>query len=206
MIVPLEATYLESSINASMEDYEAREFSPTVPDLPSQHSGFRSNNGSEYSVGSSRRSYSPPAWRKAGSGWFKHQSLSPSRRGFRSKESSPQYHDAEEEGDGDVTAYRIATKLPLPGSPVKGRSPSNSPEPVSGLGEGQIDRGGGGDYSHVAQVNGQGVDPPSPSLDTPTQSNCKCHSSLFKLPFLIFATETTWSTRCRGRQMTIQNN
>ncbi|KAK4542996.1 hypothetical protein LTR36_005994 [Oleoguttula mirabilis] len=153
-----------------MEDYEPREFSPTVPDIPSQHSGFRSHVGSEYSEASSRRSYSPPAWRKAGSGWFQHPSLSPNRGGFRSKEPSPQYHDAEEEGDGDVTAYRIATRVPLPGSPMKGRSPSNSPEPVSGPSTGEVDRGGGG-LSHASHVSAPTEDAESPALETPTQSN-----------------------------------
>ncbi|EMC97782.1 hypothetical protein BAUCODRAFT_31776 [Baudoinia panamericana UAMH 10762] len=169
--------YLDYSFNASMDDYEApaREFSPTMPfDLPSQHSGFRSNVASEYSEsGSSRRSYSPPAWRKAGSGWFKHPSLSPTRERRRSKESSPQYAGPGEEGDdGDVTAYRIATTVPLPGSPTKGRSPSNSPEAEVRPGA-QVDRGGGGG-------GGEGRLPPethvnnereSAEPDTPTQSN-----------------------------------
>jgi len=170
-----QAAYLESSVNASMDDFEARDFSPTVPDLPSQHSGFRSNHASEYSEeGSSRRSYSPPAWRKAGSGWFKHQSLSPSRSGFRSKEPSPQDHDAaEEEGDRDVTAYRIATKVPLPRSPTKGRSPSNTPERSLGPGAGEVDRGGG-QHSHVDE---QSEAPESPVPETPTQSNCMFNSS-----------------------------
>lgn len=171
--------YLDShpSITASMDDFEPRDFSPTVPDLPSQHSGFRSHVGSEYSEASSRRSYSPPAWRKAGSGWFKNPSLSPGRGGgggFRSKESSPQYHDAlEEEGDGDVTAYRIATRVPLPGSPMKGRSASNSPEPNFGPSAGDVDRGGG-----LSHVNAQTEGAESPALETPTQSNCKLPKSL----------------------------
>ena len=123
--------YLDShpSLNASMDDFEAREFSPTIPEMPSQHSGFRSNNNSEYSETSSRRSYSPPPWRKNGSGWFKHShALSPSRNGYRSKDTSPQYQSGED--DGDDTEYRTARHIPLPESPIKGRSPSNSPEPV----------------------------------------------------------------------------
>lgn len=197
MILPADMTsrqaYLDShpSILASMEDYEQREFSPTVPDIPSQHSGFRSQVGSEYSENSSRRSYSPPAWRKAGSGWFKHPSLSPSRGGFRSKESSPQYHDAEEEGDGDVTAYRIATRVPLPGSPLKGRSPSNSPEPVSGPSTGEVDRGGG--LSHASQVNAQTDDAESPALETPTQSNCKSSHLYFQI---FLPPSPTWRAQC----------
>jgi len=152
-----------SSLKASMDDFEAREFSPTFPDIPLQNSGFRSGNVSEYSEQSSRRSYSPPAWRKAGSGWFHHHGMSLSKSGFESRESSPQYHDAED-GDGDVTAYRIATNLPLPRSPTKGRSPSNSPEPQSRPAAGDVDRGG-------VNVNTQISGPGSPTLYTPTQSN-----------------------------------
>jgi len=161
-----------SSLKASMDDFEAREFSPTFPDIPLQNSGFRSGNVSEYSEQSSRRSYSPPAWRKAGSGWFHHHGMSLSKSGFESRESSPQYHDAED-GDGDVTAYRIATNLPLPRSPTKGRSPSNSPEPQSRPAAGDVDRGG-------VNVNTQISGPGSPTLYTPTQSNCKYSPHVFK--------------------------
>lgn len=164
--------YLDShpSLNASMDDFEAREFSPTMPDMPSQHSGFRSNHGSEYTERSSRRSYSPPAWRKAGSGWFKHQqSLSPGRDRLGSKELSPQYLSTDEDGDGDVTAYRRATRIPLPASPTKGRSPTTSPEPVDTGGQ-DGDRGGA-DTTLVDEHDD--ADPDSPNMQTPTQSNCK---------------------------------
>ena len=175
--------YLDShpSLNASMDDFEDREFSPTVPEIPSQHSGFRSNHHSEYSESSSRRSYSPPAWRKAGSGWFKHQpSLSPHRSGFGSKEPSPQYHSADEERDGDVTLHRTAMRIPLPASPAKGRSPSNSPAPDTGPGAVDDDRGGG----DVAGVNEHfDAEPESPSMETPTQSNCKYRDPSCHYPF-----------------------
>ena len=182
----LETLHSHPSIGASMDDYtQSREFSPTFPVLQSQRSGFRSNGNSELSEQSSRRSLSPPAWRKAGSGWFQHHhqtSLSPSRggsgMGWRSKEPSPQYHDApEDEGDGDVTAYRMATRVPLPGSPMKGRSPSNSPEPNFGPSAGEVDRGGGA--SQHVNGNVQAEEPESPALETPTQSNCKFVPSMF---------------------------
>lgn len=163
--------YLDShpSINASMDDFEAREFSPTVPDLPSQHSGFRSNNVSEYSESSSRRSYSPPPWRRAGSGWFKHQpSLSPHRSGFASRETSPQYHSANE--DEDVTAFRSAARIPLPASPTKGRSPSHTPEPSAGE---EGDKGGG----DTTLVNAQMENEPESSR-SPTESNCELYGHL----------------------------
>lgn len=159
------------SINASMDDFEAREFSPTMPDLPSQHSGFRSNNLSDYSENSSRRSHSPPAWRKAGSGWFKHQSqsLSPIHAGYGSKEPSPQYHSAEED-ERDVTARWI----PLPASPVKGRSPSPSPAPEFSSIAGALDE----DVQHSPfQAHAEDV------AATPTQSNCK--SVVVMFPSLI---------------------
>jgi hypothetical protein len=154
------------SINASMDDFEAREFSPTMPEIPSQHSGFRSNNASEYSE-NSRRSYSPPAWRKAGSGWFKHQSLSPNRSGYGSKEPSPQYHSADE--DGEATAYRSATRVPLPASPTKGRSPAHSPEPMTGLG-GDEDDGGGGDTTLTNEQFGLRSETPK---QQPPSENCE---------------------------------
>lgn len=162
---------LHPSINASMDDFEAREFSPTMPDIPSQHSGFRSNNASEYSEQSSRRSYSPPPWRQAGSGWFKqHPSLLPHQAGHGSREPSPQYHSAEEEGYGDATAWRSASRVPLPASPTKGRSPSNSPEPATGAGADEVDRGGGDITIVHEQMH---AEPETPNMQTPTESNCK---------------------------------
>lgn len=173
----LELSHPSLSLAGSMDSpdlpYNSREFSPTMPEMPSQHSGFRSNLNSDYSEQSSRRSYSPPAWRKAGSGWFDHHSLSPSRAGRRSKEPSPQYHDALEE-EGDVTAHNIASRIPLPGSPTKGRSPSNTPEPQLGERGREVDRGGGD-----ARIESN-EEPESPALETPTQSNCKCLLFLLK--------------------------
>ncbi|CZT20740.1 uncharacterized protein RCC_06598 [Ramularia collo-cygni] len=165
--------YLDS-VNASMEDYELKgEFSPTLPDLPSCHSGFRSPQASDYSEVSSRRSYSPPAWRKAGSGWFKHhQTLSPHRGGYNSKDVSPQYISADEDGDdGNVTAYRTARRIPLPESPIKGQSPTNSPEPQTAGGATECDNGDGG-TSTARQMSEQTEKAPeSPTTQTPTQNN-----------------------------------
>ncbi len=79
-----------------------------------------------------------------------------------------------EEEDGDVTAWRMATRLPLPGSPVKGRSPGLTPEPEMRRDEGGVDRGGGGG-AREERVN-EREEPEEPELadpETPTQSNCK---------------------------------
>ncbi|KAF2171767.1 hypothetical protein M409DRAFT_63360 [Zasmidium cellare ATCC 36951] len=177
------------SLNASMGDFEAHDFSPTVPEYPSQHSGFmdrQSVQTSDYSEAtSSRRSYSPPAWRKAGSGWFKNGQLpyQPSRK--NSKEASPQQHrqyyrEASEEDynvgdDGDVTAYRTARRIPLPESPVKGRSPSVSPDPVKcGAQEGDKGGGDGGSLQTVKHIKEEEQDDgevDTPTMRTPTQNN-----------------------------------
>ena len=79
-----------------------------------------------------------------------------------SREISPQYHSAEEEEEGDVTAYRSAMRVPLPVSPIKGRSPSNSPEPTTGAEEAERDQGGG-DREEESESR----------MQTPTESNCK---------------------------------
>ncbi|SMR48642.1 unnamed protein product [Zymoseptoria tritici ST99CH_1A5] len=160
--------YLDShpSLNASMDDFEAREFSPTIPDMPSQHSGFRSNHASEYSEASSRRSYSPPAWRKAGSGWFQnHQTLEPRGMAYGSKDCSPVYHSADEEGDGDL---RKARRIPLPESPIKGQSPRTSPEPVVEC-EGNVDEQEGA--STLREEDDVDEELESPTARTPTQNN-----------------------------------
>jgi hypothetical protein len=165
------------SLAVSMEDFEAHEFSPTVPDMPSQHSIYRSGVSSyQSSNASNRRSASPPAWRKAGSGWFKHQgSLSPSRRGYHhSREGSMEYRSAEEDGDrdeGEITVYPLPARIPLPESPTKGRSLSPSPAPCFG----------GGEAARTTTVNARPLTPPpddaneSEATDqkTPTQMNCK---------------------------------
>ncbi|KAK5174264.1 uncharacterized protein LTR77_001344 [Saxophila tyrrhenica] len=115
------------SVDASMDDFEPREFSPTFPDLPSHHSGFRSPHMSEYSE-QSRRSYSPPAWRKSGSGWFKQASLSPHKSDRGSRETSPLYNGLGGQGDLDLRAYATATRIPLP------MSARSSPERETGVG------------------------------------------------------------------------
>jgi hypothetical protein len=171
-----------ASLAVSMEDFEAHEFSPTVPDLPSQHSIYRSGVASyQSSASSNRRSTSPPAWRKAGSGWFKHQgSLSPSRRGYHSREGSLEYRSADEdadreEGEGEITVYPLPSRIPLPESPTKGRSPSPSPVPYFGGGEATAPA------VRAPAVNARPSTPSqhdaneseAPDQKTPTQMNCK---------------------------------
>ncbi|KAH7036759.1 hypothetical protein B0J12DRAFT_677952 [Macrophomina phaseolina] len=89
--------------------------------IPSTHSGFRSEE-SETEETDSAGPWSPPAWRKAGSGWYRHHhhhlsSDSPSR----SRETSPQYESA---GEGDAI---MPANVPLPMSPLK-QTPRTSPE------------------------------------------------------------------------------
>ncbi|KAK7518665.1 uncharacterized protein IWZ02DRAFT_489496 [Phyllosticta citriasiana] len=91
--------------------------------IPSTHSGFRSEE-SEPDESDSPGPWSPPAWRKAGSGWYRQHLAagSPSR----SRETSPQYESA---GEGDAT---MAARVPLPGSPLK-QTPRTSPDRDLGI-------------------------------------------------------------------------
>ncbi|EAU38036.1 conserved hypothetical protein [Aspergillus terreus NIH2624] len=150
------------SLDASLEDFENNSNAHRSPvfGLPSQHSGFRSeeSDGDDDDTTPNGERWSPPGFRRydyvQGSGWYRHQpylrkpdhdrlalkptvGLSPSQ----SREPSPQYEDALEgpaasrrghsvEGGGDVT---VAANVPLPtdaDTPQKGRSPS--PGPVQG--------------------------------------------------------------------------
>lgn len=149
------------SLDASLEDFEntSNPHRSPVFGLPSQHSGFRSEESDiedEDATPVGER-WSPPGFRRydivPGSGWYRHQpyprkvdherfglkptvGLSPSQ----SREPSPQYEDAPEapmgghRGNstetGDVT---VAANVPLPSeadSPLKGRSPSPVRVPV----------------------------------------------------------------------------
>lgn len=141
---------LYDSISASMEDFEARALASDIPDFPTPHQQrhlhFQSPVASEYSEATDDRgSFSPPAWRKAGSGWFAHHQglASP----MRSRETSP---EVQNEGRGySVDEGLLAAEIPLPGSPTKGRSPSPSAEPeerhASSGAEAKPGGGGGGD-------------------------------------------------------------
>ncbi len=123
------------SLSASLEDFEHNERSP-VFDLPSQHSGFKSENSESDEEEVSEGVWSPPAWRQhnPAGGWYRHQPypqdntvLKPSTSASQSRGTSPRYESAKEEDDLTVPA-----NIPLPKgslSPVKGRTPSHSPSP-----------------------------------------------------------------------------
>ena len=123
------------SLSASLEDFEHDERSP-VFDLPSQHSGFKSENSESEEEEVSEGVWSPPAWRQHNptGGWYRHQPypqdntmLKPSTSASRSRGTSPRYESAQEEDDLTVPA-----NIPLPKgslSPVKDRTPSHSPAP-----------------------------------------------------------------------------
>ncbi|KAK4962346.1 hypothetical protein LTR28_004518 [Elasticomyces elasticus] len=133
----------------SIEEFEARALSPV--DYGSTHSGFRAQSEyTESEPGVDNGSWSPPAWRKAGSGWFRHQQ---SASASESRETSPRYESAMEDDveDEDVTAaYPVPAMIPLPGSPEKERSPSPGPNPAFG---------GGGDGGGHARPGAQDAAP-----------------------------------------------
>lgn len=122
------------SLSASLEDFEQSPRSPAF-DLPSQHSGFKSEPSESEDDPVSEEPWEPPAWRnqKSGGGWYRHQPylqdhnlLKTSVSASRSRGTSPRHGSAQREEE-DIT---LAAKIPLPRgsvSPVKERSPSNSP-------------------------------------------------------------------------------
>lgn len=128
------------SLSASLEDYEEHQNRSPLFDLPSQHSGFKSEpETSDADLESSNgEPWSPPGFKRhsRGSGWFRHDpydtksrlSLGPSMSPSRSRQTSPEYQDALEQEE-DLT---IPANIPLPpgaDSPIK----EMSPEPESRL-------------------------------------------------------------------------
>lgn len=125
------------SLSASLEDFEHNENRSPPFALPSQHSGFKSDDSEAGAASVSDEPWSPPAWRaqSPGKNWYRHQpystqngSLKPPGSGSLSRDPSPQYESAREDEE-DVT---IPANIPLPRgslSPVKERSPSPSPYP-----------------------------------------------------------------------------
>lgn len=124
-----------ASLSASLEDFEHDEQRSPLFGLPSQHSGFKSSDESEPESEAARSEgpWSPPAWRSKNTagGWYRHQpyaqdnkNLKVSMSASRSRDTSPQYESAEEEGDRTMPA-----NIPLPRgsmSPIKERSPTPS--------------------------------------------------------------------------------
>lgn len=132
------------SLDASLEDFENNSNAHRSPlfGLPSQHSGFRSEDSDgEIDDPNANERWSPPGLRQhdyvQGSGWYRHQpyprqgnmnerlelrptiglSLSPSM----SREPSPQYEDALEDpnkgkphDDADAADITAAVNVPLP--------------------------------------------------------------------------------------------
>ncbi|MCJ1433098.1 hypothetical protein MMC27_002457 [Xylographa pallens] len=133
------------SLSASLEDFENNDQPSPIFQLPSHHSGFKSEESEVDAASNSEGPWSPPGWKRsdAGSGWYRHQpylqgSLNPrfSVSASRSREGSPQYESATEDKE-DLT---IPANIPLPRgslSPVKERSPSPPPRDNTEQGFGQ---------------------------------------------------------------------
>ncbi|OKL61269.1 hypothetical protein UA08_03191 [Talaromyces atroroseus] len=143
------------SLSASLEDFAASNRRSPLLDLPSQHSGFRSEDSDDGRYAPQEGRWSPPALRRpdslAGSHWYRHSpyghlhmkpTLQPTSAPH-SREVSPQYEDAHEvpappsppplqrkSPVNDLPDVTFAASVPLPpgtDSPPKGRSVS--PEP-----------------------------------------------------------------------------
>ena len=182
------------SLSASMEDFESHAFGPILsPPVSQPHLSFRSPVVSEYSDVSDspgQESWSPPVWRKAGSGWFRHQEGLASPLG--SREPSP-LKDDDETDEEDVSAEDI----PLPRSPSKGRSVSRSMSPQRTLATPETD----GHNSFVAQTKArtQSQEPRPPS-DNNCMYDCKSHphSTTDSCPRLSFFRQGGRSTSYRA--------
>ncbi|MCJ1227203.1 hypothetical protein MMC12_003858 [Toensbergia leucococca] len=123
------------SLSASLEDFEHNENRSPLFGLPSQHSGFKSDDSEIDAESNSDGPWSPPAWRRqnAGSGWYQHQPYleAPLRPSLptspsRSRETSPQYESAREDEE-DIT---LPANIPLPRDTI---SPSKEPSPSPSL-------------------------------------------------------------------------
>lgn len=140
------------SLSASLEDFAASTTRSPVPEMPSQHSGFRSEYSDDDPASNSpQERWSPPGLRQPsdslnGSHWYRHMpydrlymkpTLQPHSTPV-SREPSPQYEDAPEvppppspkKSALDLPDVALAASVPLPAgtdSPLKGRSVS--PEP-----------------------------------------------------------------------------
>ncbi|KAF2434615.1 hypothetical protein EJ08DRAFT_472940 [Tothia fuscella] len=120
--------YDNSSIAASLEDFEHDNRSPTFG-IPSMHSAYRSERSvyrsSESEPESEQSAWSPPgasfspAWRKGTSGWARQHRFSPPGASISSS-TSPTYQSA---GEGDETL--MPANVPLPRSPSK-QTPAGS--------------------------------------------------------------------------------
>ena len=134
------------SLDASMEEYDRNEHSPALS-IPSQHSGFKSSEGSvsEHEDERSEAPWSPPAWRNTSSvgGWYRHQPYSQdqtkyhtSKSASRSRETSHESYESAIDEEGDDTTRPANIPLPrgsmspvreIPHSPIKKESRSPTP-------------------------------------------------------------------------------
>ncbi|KAL2008653.1 hypothetical protein VTN00DRAFT_6847 [Thermoascus crustaceus] len=146
------------SLSASLEDFAAtcnnNLHRPPLFDIPSQHSGFRSDESDgEDETTPSGEPWSPPGFRRhdyvPGSGWYRHQpylrrevnnrlDLRPTIKDTpsQSREPSPQYEDAPEAPSAgesktatatDIADITLPANMPLSAgtdAPLKARSPS----------------------------------------------------------------------------------
>lgn len=195
------------SLSASLEDFAANSNARRSPllDLPSQHSGFRSEESDNDMDDDPTEPWSPPGLRShdyvPGSGWYRHQpyerkenqdrlELKPTSQHSpsRSREPSPQYEDAPEAplpvGAGYNTAnlpdITLAANTPLPpgtDSPLKGRSVSPDPPP----------KGGGGGGNNRREDNESTVESQPTNLN-----NCKPLSRLGKTILLTISPRHTF--------------
>lgn len=171
------------SLAASLEDFEPDERqSPAMPfDIPSQHSGFRSrtsrlNDESEpESIGDSSGPWSPPAWRRPGSGWYQ-QDRHPAKKQHSTMQKSTAYlspaHSRETSPQFDENDVTIPANVPLPRSPSKA-----SPSP-------EVYRRGEKDF-----VQASGGEKEQPNDKAPAQPNNNCKLVFSRCSLLLLSSQ-----------------
>ena len=179
------------SLDASMEDFEGNEHSPALS-IPSQHSGFKSSDGSEsdHEEVASDEPWSPPAWRNIHNtgGWYRHQPYTQdpprhkdSKSASRSRETSRESYESALDEEGEETTR--PADIPLPrgslspfkeGPPAPTKRESLSPAPHANEGQ-----------NRIPDFNESGA-----NLDSPGNTNQNCLTLISCLSSAVFVANT----------------
>lgn len=158
---------------ASLDDYDASLRQSPALELPSQHSGFRSQGPPSDITSDSESPWSPPAWRRPASGWFQpvDRLAMVQRQG-----SAWEGRRIKEEEDEDL---EIPANVPLPASPEK------TPNPEENVKQEEVKQAQTGksiqDLSNTVKL-----EPSSTSQDN--RNNCRFHLSYYTSIYHILTT------------------
>ena len=117
------------SLTASLDDFDPDHYLTNHSGTLAALREDMSDNDTHSEVSSTP--WSPPAWRKSGSGWQQRHNLPPpsASRSHSARSTSPQYYSVGA-GAEDCDDTLLPSRIPLPASPPKG-TPRNSVEPTA---------------------------------------------------------------------------